>query len=288
MDPFQNLFGTTTVRRQRISNFEGFILSHVPYGLVDPRTDIKKGLVQYDGPLAAGIGVTKPPLQWHFGGTPYPITKAMRIDYTYSMWDGSAVAVNASIFIGFQGGFDSARVLRAPQLNIVQGTLAQIPRLVGNQKAAAVSQATAFGLRELVAARSTASIAGAPADFTTLDTLIRGEWVPDPLPKDPPAWFDDQLAQFIPMEFDGPAQNYDSHDPFAYTQATLFTDKPRYAELLWWYFAGKSQQVTKAIRIPIADVTNPKQQVAITADTLPENTEALFIGFTGPGTCPNC
>src|SRR5262249_23052569 len=53
------------------------------------------------------------------------------------------------------------------------------------------------------------------------------------------------------IDFDGPAQDYDSHIPFPYTPATLFNEPEKYAQVLIWYFAGRPRRVTKALRIPL-------------------------------------
>jgi hypothetical protein len=86
-------------------------------------------------------------------------------------------------------------------------------------------------------------------------------------------WKADKSKPII-MAFDGPARDYDSHKPFVYTLPTLFNDKEKYSQLLWWYFGGKAYRLTKAIRIPLNE---PDEA---------EDVESLFIGFAGPGGDP--
>src|SRR5438876_6021652 len=100
MDP-QSLVGPVSTRAHVISNFDAFILHNVPYGEVRQR-DIQWGAVQYDGPDAPGITGAKPVMYWHFGGVPSPISKAVRILYTFvQFWDGSNETITASILLGF-------------------------------------------------------------------------------------------------------------------------------------------------------------------------------------------
>src|SRR5713101_5296476 len=111
MDP-QRLFGPVITRSHVIGDFDTFILHNVPYAEVRPRS-VQWGAVLYDGPEATGIGRAKPALQWHFGGVPYPVSKAIRIPYTYGRtWDGSNAEVTASIYLGFQ---DNLTDLIVPQ-----------------------------------------------------------------------------------------------------------------------------------------------------------------------------
>src|ERR1700687_161087 len=101
MDP-QALLGPVTTRSHHIGDFDTFILNNIPYAQVPPQ-HIQWGSVQYDGPQAPGIDLAKPALQWHFGGVPYPVSKAIRLYYTYiRTWDGSGDIITASIFLGFQ------------------------------------------------------------------------------------------------------------------------------------------------------------------------------------------
>src|ERR1051326_6715596 len=105
MDP-QRLFGPITTRSVRIDQFDTFILSNIPYAEVPPE-NVNWGAVEYDGPNSLGIDGAKPVLQWHFGGVPYPISKAIRINYTYiRRWDGSNDRINTSIYLGFQDALD--------------------------------------------------------------------------------------------------------------------------------------------------------------------------------------
>jgi hypothetical protein len=87
------------------------------------------------------------------------------------------------------------------------------------------------------------------------------------------AW-DQQKREPVIMAFDGPARDNNSLNPFSYTPATLFNDRDKYLQLLWWYFGGKGYSVTKAIRVPIRTAQNPLRTG--------EDAESLFIGFAGP------
>jgi len=63
--------------------------------------------------------------------------------------------------------------------------------------------------------------------------------------------FQPLLETLIPIDFDGPAQDSDSHNVFQYTFATLLNDPEKYSQVLFWYFGGKPYRVTKALRIPL-------------------------------------
>jgi hypothetical protein len=80
------------------------------------------------------------------------------------------------------------------------------------------------------------------------------------------------------VAFDGPARDNTSLNPFGYTLPTLFNDKEKYSQLLWWYFGGKPYRITKAIRIPDRSVWN--------RDLAGEDVTSVFVGFAGPGSDP--
>jgi hypothetical protein len=247
MDP-QALFRPVSTRSHRIDSFGAFILNNVPYAEVRPQ-DVQWGAVQYDGPLAQGIDQQKPALQWHFGGVPYPITKAVRIFYTFKRtWDGSDAVVTASIFLGFQDNLTGLVLAQpipyvgapGPTFTIRTTTLGQFGnfsnQVWGSDSAILGSQASAVVTRAVFQAD--------PAVPDTFDTFIQSEL--------PPFYGFAQLtSNTIPIDFDGPAQNSDSHKVFQYTIATLSNDPEQYRQVLFWYFGAKPYRVTKAMRIPL-------------------------------------
>jgi hypothetical protein len=263
MDP-QALFGPLTTRSHRIGEFDSFILNNVPYAQV-PSRNVQWGAVQYDGPGANGIDGAKPVLQWHFGGVPYPISKAIRLYYTYiRTWDGSGDIITASIFLGFQADLVDlvvpqpipyvplpTQTFRTRVANL--GLYGQFSNQVwGSDQAVLGSEATGIVTR--------ACQPSGPG-YNAFDDLIQTElgWRTGPganrfsaLRQDP-----------IPIDFDGPAQTSDSHNIFAYTNATLFNDQDKYGQVLFWYFAGKPYRLTKAMRIPLDPIDRQPAQPSL-------------------------
>jgi hypothetical protein len=357
MAGFQDVFGTLTARTQRIVNFNSFILSHVPYGRVDPDKDIQIGLIEYDGPQADLTLFTKPLLAWHFGGIAHPITKAARVEYTYRYGDTGGPPVKASILLGFQTKLDQTMLKRSPQIK-PPDSAGQAATLLDLSNGVAVSAQTtnvvtgsALGFDTLdaiidgellteftavAAAQAKAGLAaGRAADLLTAandakqavveakrppDTteVMTSESVPEATPRAVDtkkleedaanaeknakaattkakteikaideattasdlavrAWTEQKKIPVV-VHFDGPAQDNNSLNPFNYTPQTLFNDKEKYAQVLWWYFGGRAYRVTKALRIPI-----PIRTAQYSGPTAPEDVESLFIGFAGPG-----
>jgi hypothetical protein len=366
MPGFQGLFGTVTARNQRIVDFESFILSHVPYGRVDPEKNIQIGLIEYDGPKVNLGLVTKPLLAWHFGGIAHPITKAARVEYTYSYGDGTGLPVKASLLLGFQTDLNAAMLKPSPQiapkLNFDDILVNAIGRVSNDQLQREMGIAAA--------AQANNVVTGSPQGCTSLNDLIDAELLSEPAdaaaarsvaiekarvaadlqstladanyardeaqqaannhpsiladPTKPDAeckklldkvqelsgiataalqqstdadqtakgsdaialaregvaeaalnsWADRKRIPVI-VAFDGPAQDNNSLNPFNYTPQTLFNDKEKYAQVLWWYFGGKAYRVTKAIRVPI--------RTDQTKSLVGEDVQSLFIGFGGPG-----
>jgi len=247
MDP-QGLFGPVATRTHQIDNFDTFILNNVPYGEVRLR-DLQLGVVQYDGPGVAAINGSKPALQWHFGGVPYPITKAIRIPYTYiRTFDGSNTPSTEQIFIGFQQNLTDF-ILPQPIPYVASPTQTYRSRVsglgpfgvLGGPVWASDAGVLASQCNDVV----TRSVQHDPGDYNLLNTFIRQELGWDQAP------FDALLNAPIAIDFDGPAQDSDSHHVFQYTFATLVNDPYRYGQLLFWYFGGKPYRVTKAVRIPL-------------------------------------
>lgn len=279
---------TSSIAYEQIDNFHKFILDNVPYGRVDPNY-IQQGLIEFDGP-AQDPPTGKKPLQWHFGGVPYPIIKAMRIQYSYTKsYQGTDYDLAGSLFIGYEdvssqlirmvredvGGAranDRADRLREFQASIFEARDRLYPPLDDQ-----------LTLRELIdiiriqTLNQPASVSRLAQIAQNLDTFIAdnypyrsfvdfdwdlvlgrngGSTLPDPLL----------------VEYDGPAQKYDSLQAFPFSLATLFSDQARYNQLLWWYFGGRAYRITKAMRV----------HYELTAGV----GECLWVGFQGPGDFP--
>lgn len=247
MDP-QALFGPVTTRTHRIDNFDSFILNNVPYGEVHPR-NLQWGVLQYDGPGVDGITGAKPVLQWHFGGVPYSISKAIRIPYTYiSTFDGSNAPTTEQIFLGFQDNLPDF-VLPQPIPYVAAPTSTYRARVrdlgtfgaFGNSVWASDPGVLASQAPGIV----TRSFQNDPADPNILNAFMQQELSLDQ------AAFNALVGNPIAIDCDGPAQDSDSHHVFQYTFATLVNDPYKYGQLLFWYFGGKPYRVTKAMRIPL-------------------------------------
>jgi hypothetical protein len=70
-----------SVSFQRIDNFHKLVIDELPYGTID-QNSLVQGLIEFDGPAQNPPNLKKP-LQWHFGGVPYEVCKAIRIQYAY-------------------------------------------------------------------------------------------------------------------------------------------------------------------------------------------------------------
>jgi hypothetical protein len=245
MDP-QGLIGPVTTRTLRIDQFDTFILNNIPYGAVQPE-HVDWGAIEYDGPAADGITGSKPLLQWHFGGIPYPISKAIRIYYTYvRAWDGSNARITASILLGFQG--ELTRFVLPQAIPFVENPTQTFRTRRDNLGpyggySTQVWASDPGVLASEADALVTRSVEYDAANLTMFNTLLQDE-LGQPR-------FDLLLRSPIPIDFDGPAQTSDSHRIFEYTSATLFNAPDRYAQVLLWYFAGKPWRLTKAMRIPL-------------------------------------
>jgi hypothetical protein len=257
MDP-QALFGPLTTRSHRIGDFDTFILNNVPYAQV-PRRNVQWGAVQYDGPRAPGIDGAKPVLQWHFGGVPYPISKAIRLYYTYiRTWDGSGDIITASIFLGFQ---DDLTELVVPQpIPYVEVPTQTFRTRVNNLGVFGQFSNQVWGSDHAVLGSEANGIVtrgfqpNGPAHHA-FNELVQTELGWDAGYKT--SWFEALTSGPVPVDFDGPAQDSDSHNIFAYSNATLFNDQDKYNQVLFWYFAGKPYRLTKAMRIPLGPVAQP-------------------------------
>lgn len=257
----QSVFGPVSTRAHTINNLQTLVLNNVPYAEVLP-SNLQWGAIQYDGPATAAIDGTKPALQWHFGGVPFPITQAIRIPYTYiRAWDGSNEMVTASIFIGIQHDVgDYLRPQPFPFVARPSGTFKARVGLIGPPGAltnpawgsdAAILASEAPGVLS-------ASVPVPPDGADGLYTLLQAEVGPA---------IDTIIGHAVAVDFDGPAQDSDSHHVFQYTLATLLNDYVKYGQLLFWYFGGKPFRVAKAMRIPL--------------DPNVSTGPSLFIGYVG-------
>src|SRR5579859_3352089 len=262
MDPsLQNLLtlltglGNSTTRLQRIDDFQTFILDHIPYGQVSVDA-LQTGLMEFDGPK---VNSAKPQLQWHSGGLPFAIDKAARIHYSYTRyWDGTGSMVNATILLGLQSadGVSGNASTAAGPANFA----ARVSSLIqANSSQQDVANA-------LLLAQATTVITGS-SGFNDITSFLQNEL----------GWNQvDALRQTLnSLEFDGPAQDNNSHNPFAYTLGTLFNKQELYNELLWWYFGGQANRVTKAIRVPLPV---PSTSTPPAADAAAPRALSLLIG----------
>jgi hypothetical protein len=258
---------TTTTRRQYISSFESFILNHIPYAQVELK-HLQTGLIDWDGPGAPGGDSQKPLLVWYFAGQPYPIVNAARIGYTYQLtWDGSNAPAWGTILLGFQSDKNEHKSSHA---------LAISPRAsVRIDSHVFVDQLTQT-IRGLTNALPSSVVTGVQS-YTNLDDLVFGQiqsavsGVQARTPAGPTSGYALSDGSPFTIEFDGPARDNDGVNIFAYTIQTLFNDVEKFNQILWWYFGGQPQRITKAMRIPL---------------TNSDGGPSLFVGFTGPGPYP--
>jgi hypothetical protein len=224
------------------------------------------GALEYDGPAAVGIDGGKPALQWYFGGVAYPITKAIRINYTYvRRWDGSNAVVTTAIYLGFQDGLSEYVVPSA--IPLVARPTATFQQRVGDLGPYGGFSTNTWASDAGVLASEAAAVIARSFAYddvnlnTTFNKLLRDELglVADLLLETP-----------LPVDVDGPAQNYDSHKPFEYTVATLQNEPELYSQVLFWYFGGKPWRLTKAMRIPLDAAISSRlagQSVVVRAQT---------------------
>jgi hypothetical protein len=264
---------TVASTSQYIKDFHQFILNNVPYGQVD-LSSVQQGLIELDGPGQQGLGGKKP-LQWHFGGAPYEIAKAARIQYTYKkMYQGFEQDATGNLLIGYHllpqtkqvgaEGRDPAPPRSISEefhvhadnevnMNIQAGNLLQV-----------TDQLTKAIRAQLVFLPST--VISASEVVKSFDQFIQDN---DPRKKLELVGDPNRVAlkeePFL-VEYDGPAQKNNSASPFLDTALALFSDAIRYRQLLHWYFGGNAYQVTKAIRVRWKK----------------DNNESLLIGYQGP------
>jgi hypothetical protein len=271
---------------QKILDFDAFILANIPYGQVD-RKYLSQGLIEVDGPDEAN-GIYREPLRWYFGGIPYKIDRALRVQYSYTAPFPIEIAqsqVTASLFIGYQrstnnsigDGYNNTPKLPGSLLNLQRTSNSDSQELLWN----VISEIYKYASRRAGAVPSSAETI---VDF---DTLIARKWPDDDRPKFIQDFLNARSARTgtgqssqdesltlgpLLIEYDGPARDNNSNNPFLYSQATLSNAPEKYRTLLQWFFGGRHYSISKAIRIEIDKPTT----------ALPHG-RALFIGYQGPG-----
>ena len=283
--------GVISISYRQIDSFHKLILDELPYGQIDP-TGIVQGLIEIDGP-AQDPPNGKKPLQWHFGGIPYEIGKAIRIQYGYQKYvDGIQINAICSLFIGYELSFAYPPVERArlegAQADSAEALEAARQAFVNAQDLQAADDSARFAdaLRSQFAiapgtVTRVAKYVNTPDDF---DGFIRDNL---PFTAGTPHSGNGAVAAAasrrrlsegfvgghnpgpagVRIELDGPARDYNSKNAFPYTAQTLFNDPSGlYDKLLWWYFGGRAFRITKAMRVRYDDPL----------------TRALLIGYQGP------
>jgi hypothetical protein len=311
-----------TIRYHRIASFHKLLMDELPYGAIDPAA-LVQGQVEFDGPAAHPVNPRRP-LQWYFGGTPFEVCKAIRIQYTYEKsipgLDYPA-PVNGSLLLGYVSSpLDTTYYVDAYQaeqqilaippnvadlLNMFRIDFSRYPSRTTpdaiyvqtymfdefvQENFPWINPAAIAALRaaaELAAAQNS----GNAPPRTPLSIMLDRH--PDPAVV-PPGAQPNQLPG-ARIEYDGPARNYYSHDAFPYTTGTLFNDQVGlYNKLLWWYFGGRAFRITKAMHIRYDDSPIHTQEGAEPTplfDGAPRRREdahrgSLLIGYQGPGSYP--
>jgi hypothetical protein len=273
--------GAVSVAFQRIDNFHKLVLDQLPYGQIDPAS-LVQGLIEFDGPAQDPPNLKKP-LQWHFGGIPYEVCKAIRIQYSYQKYvEGAQLDANGSLFIGYSFA-DPYRDALSPEVreklqaqanrrdavpvkteDLLESLLTEFVNSPGKvtplAKYVDVNNFDAFLFDNFPF--QTSAQAGGHA-ISSADLGVK----PTPLSS---RFAKGNGLPGVRIEYDGPARDYDSHRPFPYTTYTLFNDVSGiYDTLLWWYFGGKAFHITKAMKLGYTDPQG--------------NQGSLLVGYQGPG-----
>ncbi len=284
-----------SVSFQRIDNFHKLVIDELPYGTID-QNSLVQGLIEFDGPAQTPPNLKKP-LQWHFGGIPYEVCKAIRIRYAYQKYvDNSYINASGSLFIGYELGTPYATALdtaiKAAEAVPDAARVATLRKAVPLKPPGKAVPATTTALLEELKAdfvnspdRVTALakyVDAANFDAFLFDNMPFQQgpetpWQPSTQLGSGRTRLSDKLADEttdglpgIRIEYDGPARTYDSKKPFPYTTDTLFNEPTgMYDRLLWWYFGGKAFRITKAMRLGLKDAQG--------------NNGSLLIGYQGPG-----
>ena len=272
---------------QRISSFHKFIVDQLPYGQIDQNA-LVQGLVEYDGPEQEPEN-SKTPLQWHFGGIPYEVCKAIRIQYSYQKeLDGLKYESTGSLFIGYESTLPLMQKYAQARADAAQQAAQAYPTDIQDFIRAARHAYVVYPSRVApqaiyvttpmfdafiqmnfpwqtpaqrktiweAAARDAARNAGQAPQPTPLSRML------DPEPSgEPPG---------ARIEYDGPARDYNSKKAFPYTAQTLFNDPSGlYSKVLWWYFGGAAYRITKAMRLTY-EYSEERARVG------------LLVGYQGP------
>jgi hypothetical protein len=283
-----------SVSFQRIDNFHKLVIDELPYGTID-QNSLVQGLIEFDGPAQNPPNLKKP-LQWHFGGIPYEVCKAIRIQYAYQKYiDNSYVNASGSLFIGYELGTPYLIALRAEIDDADKKNKTRAAELrKGDPANTSSGVASTQDLMDALKADFTNSPDRVTAlakyvDATNFDAFLLDNfpfWQAPPTPWLPPTqlgvaptplsarlW--DETNNGLPgirIEYDGPARTYDSKKPFPYTTDTLFNEPTgMYDRLLWWYFGGKAFRITKAMRVALNDASGTHKD------------GSLLVGYQGPG-----
>jgi len=284
-----------SVSFQRIDNFHKLVIDELPYGTID-QNSLVQGLIEFDGPAQNPPNLKKP-LQWHFGGIPYEVCKAIRIRYAYQKYvDNSYINASGSLFIGYELGTPYAAAYAAAIADAEKKPdAARAAALRKTDPAKAAGNDMPATTKELLDAlkadfRNSSDRVTALAKYVDAANFDAFLFDNMPFQQGPPTpWqpatqlgvgptalstrLADETTDGLPgirIEFDGPARTYDSKKPFPYTTDTLFNEPTgMYDRLLWWYFGGKAFRITKAMRLGLKDAQG--------------NQGALLIGYQGPG-----
>jgi hypothetical protein len=313
-----------TIRYHKIESFHKLLVDELPYGAIDPLA-LVQGQVEFDGP-AADPRNPRRPLQWYFGGIPWEVCKAMRLQYTYEKTIPGLdypAPVNGSVLLGYVSNPIDSTYYR--DAYTAQQTIQGIPATVADLMDIFRIDFSRYP------SRTTPDAIYVPTNMfdefvlenfpwqtpITIDTLrLQAELLadqnsgnappPTPLarmldrgpepPVVPPGARPNQLPG-ARIEYDGPARNYYSHDAFPYTTGTLFNEQSGlYDKLLWWYFGGRAFRITKAMHIryddsPLPPFRKRQEPPAALYETGPEpgapsHRGSLLIGYQGPGGYP--
>jgi hypothetical protein len=296
---FADQFDAISVAYQAVENLHKLILDELPYGQIDPN-GLVQGIIEIDGP-AQNPPNAKKPLQWSFGGSPYEVCKAIRIQYGYQRYmDGMSVNATGSLFVGyelddsyfapsFSGLEDRLNALAAEEVESAEQALLDFQRARTR-----FAEPRAAGASIVDSLRS--DLANSPWQVTRLakyvdaanfDAFVQLNWPFHPTGSytsaaNTPSAVTPNATPLslrlggapqpdlprVRIEYDGPARNNNSKDPFPYTNQTLFNDPSGiYMKLLWWYFGGRPYRITKAMRLVYQDPVLPGH---------------ILIGYQGP------
>jgi hypothetical protein len=326
---FASQFDAVSVDYRDVDNLHKLILDELPYGQIDPN-NLVQGSIEVDGPAQDPPNGGKP-LQWHFGGAPYEVCKAIRIQYGYSRYlDGVEINATGSLFIGYEldqsyySSLPKASAQRVQALDAQSKAAAREARAdandVSKKETSDAAQREFESARHALArfheARNVFNTPAAPpnnphamvaalraalgrspgqvtklakyVDAANFDPFVQQNWPFHPsgsyttgshgalsvsaaateLSRRLGGAGERHGLPQVRIEFDGPARDYNSKNPFPYTAETLFNDPSGiYQKLLWWYFGARAYRITKAMRMEYRDTEFPGH---------------ILIGYQGP------